>query len=188
MSPLQCSDDCIGTSYSTYSITYYYYTLCLFHFLSVADVSAQGGCTITPINPTTLTAAGGVLASGTVNVMIQCNNCTGDDGTLTEIRWYDPNVIRLFDPDRNDNYVAGTPHWSRVNGADDNIILVIPIFTDSYVGTYTCGPNSGRRGPPGPPSSAVTLTIASKLNDSCTIGVVLKCKILVVTMCTILCV
>ena len=128
----------------------------------MVDVSAQGGCTITPINPTTLTTAGGVLASGTVNVMIQCNNCTDDNGALTEIRWYDPNENRLFDPDRNVNYVAGTPHWSRIDGADDNIILVIPTFNDSYDGTYTCGPK-GRRGPPGPPTSAVTLTIASKL-------------------------
>ena len=127
----------------------------------MVDVSAQGGCTITPINPTTLTAAGGVLANGTMNVMIQCSNCTDDGGTLSEIRWYDPNEIRLVDPDRNDDYMAGTPYYSRVGGADDNIILVIPTFNDSYDGTYTCGPKA-RRGPPGPPSSAVTLTIGGK--------------------------
>ena len=127
----------------------------------VVDVSAQGGCTITPINPTTLTAAGGVLASGTVNVMIQCN-CTDNGGTLTNIRWYDPNEIRLVDPDRNDDYVAGTPHFSRIDDDGDNIILVIPTFNDSYDGTYTCG---GRvnRGLPGPPNAAVILTIVGKL-------------------------
>ena len=68
--------------------------LCLFH--PVVDVSAQGGCIITPINPTTLTAAGGVLASGTVNVTIQCNNCTDGNGTLDRVRWYDPDGIKLF--------------------------------------------------------------------------------------------
>ena len=128
----------------------------------VVDVSAQGGCTITPINPTTLTAAGGVLASGTENVMIQCNNCTGDDGTLTNIRWYDPNEIRLVDPDRNHNYVTGTPHFLRVDGASDNIILVIPTFNDSYDGIYTCG-GRFRGGLPGPPNAAVVLTIVGKL-------------------------
>ena len=56
----------------------------------VVDVSAQSGCTITPISPTTLTAAGGVLAIGTVNVTIKCR-----------IRWYDPNRNRLVDPINN---------------------------------------------------------------------------------------
>ena len=39
---------------------YSYIAMLFFH--SAFNVSAQGGCTITPINPTTLTAAGGVLA------------------------------------------------------------------------------------------------------------------------------
>ena len=63
----------------------------------MVDVSAQGGCTITPINPTTLTAAGGVLASGTVNVMIQCN-CTDDDDTVIDpVSCYDSDGSRLVD-------------------------------------------------------------------------------------------
>ena len=45
------------------------------HFLHpVVDVSAQS-CTITPLNPTTLTATGGAVVSGTINVRIQCT-CT----------------------------------------------------------------------------------------------------------------
>ena len=125
----------------------------------VVDVSAQGGCTITPINPTTLTTAGGVLASGTENVMIQCN-CTDDDGTVVNpVRWYDPDGTRLLVSGYS-NYVAGTPYYRR-EPDNTNIALVIPTFNDSYDGTYTCG---GRvsYGLPGPPNAVVILTIAGK--------------------------
>ena len=126
----------------------------------MVDVSAQGGCTITPINPTTLTAAGGVLANGTVNVMIQCN-CSNDDGTVVNrVRWYNPNGTRLV-VITNSDYVAGTPYYSR-EPDDTNIALVIPTFNDTYDGTYHCG---GRfaRGPPEPPNAAVNLTISGKV-------------------------
>ena len=103
----------------------------------VVDVSAQGGCTVTPIKPTTLTAAGGVLASGTVNVMIKCN-CTDDNGTVVDpVRWYDPDGTRLL-VNAHGDYVAGTPYYKR-EPDNANIALVIPTFNDSYVGTYTCG-------------------------------------------------
>ena len=126
----------------------------------MVDVSAQGGCTITPINPTTLTAAGGVLASGTENVMIKCN-CTDDDGTVVDrVRWYDPNGTRLLVND-HDNYVAGTPYFSRAPD-NANIALVIPTFNDSYDGTYTCG-GKVNSGLPGPPNAIVNLTIGCKL-------------------------
>ena len=125
----------------------------------MVDVSAQGGCTITPINPTTLTAAGGVLANGTVNVMIQCN-CTNDDGTVVNpVRWYEPDGTRLT-VNAHSKYVAGTPYYSR-EPDNTKITLVIPTFTDSNDGIYTCG---GRinRGPPGRPNALVNLTIGGK--------------------------
>ena len=125
----------------------------------MVDVSAQGGCTITTINPTNLTTAGGVLAIGTVNVTIQCN-CTDDDDTIVDpVRWYDPDGTRLL-VDTNSRYVAGTPYYRRAPD-DTNIILVIPTFNDSYDGIYACG---GRvsRGLPGPPNGAVYLTIGGK--------------------------
>ena len=135
--------------------------LCFIH--PVVDVLAQGGCTITPINPTTLIANGGVLASGTMNVMIQCNNCTNDDGTvLGRVKWYDPDRNRLVDPEINNNYMPGTPHFSRVNGANNDIMLVIPIFNNFYDGMYTCGERVDDGQLPGPPNAAVNLTIASK--------------------------
>ena len=110
------------------------------HFLHpVVDVSAQGSCTITPLNPTTLTATGGALPNGTMNVMIQCN-CTNDDGTVVSlVRWYDPDGTRLFSKESN-RFDASAPHFTRVNdGSDTHVILVIPTFNDSYDGTYTCG-------------------------------------------------
>ena len=56
----------------------------------MVDVSAQASCTITPINPITLTAAGVVLPDGTENVMIRCN-CSEDDGSeINTVRWYKP--------------------------------------------------------------------------------------------------
>ena len=123
----------------------------------VVDVSAQGECTITPINPTTLTVAGGVLASGTVNVTIHCS-CTDDDDTVIDsVRWYNPDGTRLL-VNTNNSYVAGTPYYRRA--PDDNIILVIPTFNDSYDGTYTCG----RRmiNPPASPNSTIHLILGGE--------------------------
>ena len=127
----------------------------------MVDVSAQGSCTVTPINPTTLTAAGGVLPIGTENVMIQCNNCIDNDSSvLTNLRWYDPNGNK---PPRfgNNNYIPGAPHYTRVNNVRDNIILVIPTFNDSYDGNYTCGRNVFED-LPGPPTATISLTIGGE--------------------------
>ena len=153
--------------YMHYLILHYVYiillpdALYLFHH-PVVDVSAQGGCTITPINPTTLTAAGGVLLSGTENVMIQCNNCTNDDGgTLGRVRWYDPDGNRLLRP-VNNAYVPGAPYYARVNYANNDIILVIPTFNDSYDGMYTCGERAEKGQLPGLPNAVVILTIDGK--------------------------
>ena len=126
----------------------------------VVDVSAQSGCTITPINPTTLTTAGGVLASGTVNVMIQCN-CTNDDSAVVNsVRWYDPDGTRLLSSTHN-RYVAGNPYYSR-EPDDTNIVLVIPTFNDSYNGIYTCERRSGSL-PVRAPNATIELTISGKL-------------------------
>ena len=139
------------------------------HFLyPVVDVSAQGGCNITPINPTTLTTAGGALASGTENVMILCN-CTYGNGTVVDIvRWYNPDGIQLFLLS-SDSYIPGTPHYTRlVDDSNTNIILVIPTFNDSYDGTYTCGRRVSST-QVGTPNTAVTLTIVGELIKSITV-------------------
>ena len=126
------------------------------HFLHpVVDVSAQDSCTITPINPTTLTATGGGLVSGTTDVRIQCV-CTGSSGV---VRWYDINT-NFVRGSTNPNYVDGTPHFIRnnPNGGDNNVTLIIPTFTDSYDGTYNCGIRDTDTSF-NDPSAAVTLTI-----------------------------
>ena len=126
----------------------------------VVDVSAQGGCTITPINPITLTTAGGVLALGTVNVTIRCN-CIYDNGTVVDrVRWYDPDGTRLL-VNYNDRYVAGTPYYIRELN-QTIVVLVIPTFYDSYDGTYTCG-RRVKFYPPGAPNSTINLIINGEL-------------------------
>ena len=124
----------------------------------MVDVLAQGICTITPLNPSNLSATGGALPNGTMNVMIQCN-CTNDDGTVVgKVRWYDPAEIRLVAPGHG-RFDANTPHFTRVNDdSDTHVVLIIPIFTDSYDGIYTCGKRVNKNLPP-PPNAAVYLTI-----------------------------
>ena len=144
--------------------------LLVIHFLHlVVDVSAQS-CTITPLNPTTLTATGGGLPGGTMNVRIRCS-CTESDGMAVDVvRWYDPAGIRLMSARNTEQFNGDVPHFTRVGGdLGDNIdnsnnILVIPTFTDSYDGRYTCGRDAANHtaaliGP----NANVTLTIDSEL-------------------------
>ena len=105
--------------------------LAFFH--SVFDVSAQ--CTITPLYPTTLTATGGAVISGTTNVMIQCVcPVTGDQ----IVRWYNTHKHRLSS--NSPYYVAGSPYYIPNNPNNKvNVTLVIPTFNDCHDGTYYCG-------------------------------------------------
>ena len=121
------------------------------HFLHpVVDVSAQS-CTITPLNPTTLTATGGALVSGTTDVRIQCV-CIVSTGS---VRWYDINTM-FVNRDTHEDYVAGSPYY--MLNSRTNVTLVIPIFNDSYDGTYNCGIRVSNT-EFNDPSAAVTLTI-----------------------------
>ena len=123
----------------------------------MVDVTAQS-CTITPRNPTTLTGAGGVLASGTENVMIHCNCVDGNNMAVGPVRWYDPDGDRLVSSNNN-QFNDTVPHFTRAAQNDNrNVILVIPTFTDSYDGTYTCGRRNSD-GSLGTPSATITLSI-----------------------------
>ena len=133
----------------------------------MVDVSAQS-CTITPLNPSTLTATGGAINYGTTNVRIRCR-CTESDGTAVSIvRWYDPAGTRLVSARNPAEFNANVPYFTRVGGDsgnivdNTNIILVIPTFNDTYAGTYTCGRNAADRTALTPPTADVTLT-SSKL-------------------------
>ena len=125
----------------------------IIHFLHpVVDVSAQS-CTITPLNPTILTATGGALVSGTTDVRIQCV-CTGTN-VYQRVRWYDING-NFVSRSVSSAYVAGTPYY--ILNTYTNVTLVIPTFTDSYDGTYNCGIRVSDTEFTSP-SAAVTLTI-----------------------------
>ena len=126
------------------------------HFLHpVVDVSAQS-CTITPVNPTTLTATGGALINGTTDVRIQCV-CEGTN-TNQFVRWYDINT-NFLNRGNHPDYVAGSPYYIRsTTSPDTEATLVIPTFNDSYDGTYNCGIRVSNTEFTSP-SAAVTLTI-----------------------------
>ena len=121
------------------------------------DVSAQS-CNVTPLSPTTLTATGGAIAYGTMNVSIQCS-CTESDGTVVNtVRWYNPDGTKLVTT-LNAQYNPDAPYFTRVNAnSNRDVILVIPTFNDSYNGTYTCGRNVADRSALTPPTADVTLT------------------------------
>ena len=127
------------------------------------DVSAQS-CNVTPLNPTSLTATGGAIVSGTMNVRIQCS-CTVSGGTaVNTVRWYDPNGTRLVSARNTAKFNPDVPHFTRVNiHSDRDVILVIPTFNDSYDGRYTCGRDANDRSALTPPTADVTLTIISEL-------------------------
>ena len=130
---------------------------------AVVDVSAQGSCTITPINPTTLTTAGGVLPNGTENVMIQCNCSDNYGDVITSLGWWYPDGLpgRRLAPRADPG--DGTPYYTRPSsdGNNKNVTLVIPTFNDSYGGNYTCGRR--RSGSLISPTASVSLTIGGEL-------------------------
>ena len=116
------------------------------------DVSAQ--CTITPLYPTTLTATGGVVVSGTTNVMIQCVCPATSD---QRVRWYNTSKDFLTQSNHQ-RYVDGSPYFIPNTPYDTNVTLVIPTFNDSYIGIYYCGIRVNDTAFTSP-SAAVTLTI-----------------------------
>ena len=140
----------------------HYYQLIVIYFLHsvINPTSTQEECTITPLNPTTLTATGGALAIGTENVMIQCSCTIYDDD---RVRWYDPGGFQLYN-NASKNFTSGTPHYTRVESSSDNmnVILVIPTFNDTYNGTYYCGIRVNRTTFRAP-NANVVLTIAGEL-------------------------
>ena len=125
---------------------YLYYTFIL---------SAQGNCTVTAINPANLTATDKVLAIayGTENVMIQCNCYNVNDKALRFTRWFDSNGIRIQYKTHH-TYVSGAIYLKRTTNY--GVVLVIPLFNNSYDGIYTCG--NGKNFPPKEPNIDISLT------------------------------
>ena len=119
-------------------------------FPTVADVSSQS-CTITPTSPDGLDPTSGVILDGTVNVMIECS-CVNNDGSLpNRIRWFDPTATRLRGVTTTPD---GDPYIIVNNNAGRPTSLVIPTFSDSTSGVYTCG-----IGISFPPDAMVTINL-----------------------------
>ena len=100
-----------------------------FCFVLYTDQSVTvPNCFIIPINPSVLTADGGI-SNGTSNVTMRCF-CL--DFGFQEIRWYssDKKEIML-------KYAAEMPYLIQDSGT-----LVFPIFSDSHQGIYYCGVRS----------------------------------------------
>ena len=90
--------------------------------------------------------------------------CNEDDGTvITGIRWYDPDG-KLVPRFGTYQFIVGAPHFIRPDGhfSNRNITLVIPTFTDSYDGIYTCGRRKFNH-PPLPPTANVNLNSVGEL-------------------------
>ena len=104
------------------------------------DVSAQESCTIIPTSPADLDPTGGVIVDGTQNVMIECSCGTG------RVRWFYPNTTRILTQNKTP---PGDPYLMNQRSA-----LVIPTFSDSTSGVYTCGLENDY-----PPQSMVTINL-----------------------------
>ena len=98
------------------------YVYLLFVLYTGKDIPAPN-CIIIPLNPSFLLVDGGIN-NGTSNVMINCD-CfnTGHQ----QIRWYSPDKEEILAEPEDLPYVT-----------QEKGTLVIPIFNDSYQGTYYC--------------------------------------------------
>jgi len=112
----------------------------------VVDVSSQS-CTITPTSPDGLDPSGGVIVDGTIDVMLKCT-CVDENGDVVQtIRWFDPSMTSI----RIEDFAPDGDLYQLPSGIDTNT-LVIPIFSDSTSGIYTCGIGD-------PPTAMVTINL-----------------------------
>lgn len=84
-------------------------------------------CSIIPVYPADLDPAGGEIADGTEDVVVECY-CNG----FKPIRWFNPNATRLF---RRPKTPPGDPYYTTAQHSK----LIIPRFDYSTSGTYLCG-------------------------------------------------
>ena len=132
----------------------YVHTLAFFLALSwfcvclIVDVSPQRGCKITPTNPISLEPTGGIIQNGVNKVTMNCS-CNGSNDAVT---WFSPNGSRLYD-----SFIT-SKGGSYVIQNDERIssVLVIPTFSYSVSGMYTCGVGSSF------PPSLMTISDLSK--------------------------
>ena len=126
----------------------------------MVDVSAQS-CTINPTSPDGLDPTGGVLGDGTTNVMIECT-CVDENGdTPHRIRWFGPNMKRLF---TERHTLPSDPYF--ING-HRVVTLVIPTFSNSTSGAYACGIDIDY-----PPPGMVTINLMLHGKSLCLVSLI----------------
>ena len=112
-------------------------------------------CNITSTNLPTVTAAGGVIANGTQNVILYCI-CMRIDSNIVVggTGWFFNGVLITLTQDDG----SGNP-YSR-----DNVpsTLTIPSFVSPHDGNYSCGPAGYHFSSASMLGDDITLTLASK--------------------------
>ena len=109
---------------------HYYDFIYIFSVLIAISIKAQS-CVITPLIPSTLITAGGVLHNDTQNTTIACY-CRDGFNRFDKARWFFDEARILL----QQNTPRGHPY---VTLDRDLATLIIPTFNESYSGIYTCG-------------------------------------------------
>ena len=117
--------------------TYVHWTysdMCLMSFY-VADPGGDVNCSIVSTNLPNVTAAGGVIANETQNVILYCI-CMRVNSTIAvgQTAWFFNGALIYLTQDDS----TGNP-YSRGNVPSP---LTIPSFVTPHDGTYSCGPNT----------------------------------------------
>ena len=102
--------------------------------MSVADPRGDADCSIVSTNLPNVTAAGGIIANGTQNVILYCV-CMRVNSVVTvgSAFWFFNGALITLTQDNG----SGNP-YSR-----DNVpsTLTIPFFVAPHDGNYSCGPH-----------------------------------------------
>ena len=95
----------------------------------IADPDIQTSCNIISTSLPTVTAAGGVIANGTQNVILYCI-CNRSDVAVGPTLWYFNGVQVTLTGDNG----SGDPYYR------DNVPspLIIPSFVTGHDGNYSC--------------------------------------------------
>ena len=93
------------------------------------DGQATVTCTIISTSPITVTAAGGAIIDGTENVIIYCLCIRNNVAVGGTAKWF------LNSTQITDTTDSGSPYFKNVVPSQ----LIIPSFTSTTAGRYSCG-------------------------------------------------
>ena len=109
------------------------FNICNYLIYFVADPEGDINCNIVSTNLPTVTAAGGVIAYGTQNVILYCI-CNKNNVAAGRAKWF-LNGTRIFLA-RDDG--SGSPYVRDILPST----LTIPSFVAPHNGIYSCGPTN----------------------------------------------